>query len=96
MPAKFAKWRNEQGKVTRGVKIQIKGEILSQEKWKVDIVESEAGWGSKVDETKEFPSEQKAKDFVKKYNEKYNPPLKPGERVPSWYMIATTPYRVFV
>ncbi len=61
---------------------------------RVDIIESEAGWGSKIDESKYFTTEQEGKDFVKEYNDKYNPPLKPGERTPEWYMIAQGPYLV--
>lgn len=57
-------------------------------KYKAVILESEAGWGSRIDETKEFDTKQERDAFVKEYNDKYNPPLKPGERVPSWYMIA--------
>ena len=56
---------------------------------KVYIIESEAGWGSRVDEVKEFPTYEEAKAFVEEYNLK----CKPGmyERpcaVPSWYMKA--------
>lgn len=54
----------------------------------VDIVESERGWGSKVDETIYFDIEVEAKKYVEDYNAKYNPPLKPGEMAPDWYMIA--------
>lgn len=57
-------------------------------KYYADIIESEAGWGSKIDETKEFDTIEERDAFVKEYNDKYNPPLKAGERVPSWYMIA--------
>ena len=53
-------------------------------KYRVDIIESERGWGSKIDETKLFDSESEAKAFVKEYNEKYN-----TEQVaPDWYMKA--------
>jgi len=50
----------------------------------VDIIESEAGWGSKVDETLYFDDEPSAKQYVKEYNDKHNPP----GPTPSWYMIA--------
>ena len=52
--------------------------------WKVQIIESEAGWGSKVDETKFFDSEKSAKDFIQQYNLEYNNQL----TTPSWYMVA--------
>lgn len=60
-------------------------------KWRVDIVESEAGWGSKVDSSEYFDTEAEAKKYRKEYNDRYNLPLKPGEKVPGWYMIAMEP-----
>lgn len=59
-------------------------EIKLSEAFRVDIIESEAGWGSKIDESKYFTTEFEAKQFVKEYNEKHNPP----GPTPSWYMIA--------
>ena len=52
--------------------------------FKVFIIESEAGWGRKVDEVKRFDTKQEALKFVEDYNTKYNPP----GPTPSWYMIA--------
>lgn len=54
-------------------------------KIKVYIIESESGWGQRVDETKEFDSKEEAEKFVKEYNEKYNS----KKEVPIWYMYAT-------
>lgn len=54
----------------------------------VDIIESERGWGAKVDEIKEFDTWEQADKFITEYNNKYCPPLKPGESVPDWYMYA--------
>lgn len=51
---------------------------------KVYIIESEAGWGQRVDEVKEFPNAKKAEAFCRKYNRKYNP----SGPTPSWYMYA--------
>ena len=51
--------------------------------YRVDIIESERGWGSKIDETKYFDSAESAKDFVKQYNAKNDKPV-----VPDWYMYA--------
>jgi len=67
------------------------GEVKFKGLWRVDIIESERGWGSKVDESKYFETEDEGKTFVKEYNEKYNPPLKRGESVPDWYMYADGP-----
>lgn len=54
---------------------------------KVAIIESERGWGQKIDEIIEFDTRAAAEKYCKEYNEKYNPDL--GGQVPDWYMIAT-------
>ena len=54
-------------------------------KTKVYIIESEAGWGQKVDEVLEFDSYEKAEKYVRDYNRKHNPPK---NETPSWYMYA--------
>ena len=60
--------------------MEVKKQIL----FKVNIIESERGWGSKIDETKYFDNHQEALDFVKTYNSKNN-----LEQVPEWYMYAS-------
>ena len=53
----------------------------------VTLIESEAGWGSRVDEIIYFDTEQTAKAFVKEFNS-YN-----TEAVaPDWYMVAEYKY----
>ena len=52
---------------------------------KVFIIESEVGWGRKVDEEKEFATREEAIQFCKDYNDEYNPP---GKISPDWYMYA--------
>ena len=37
----------------------------------VNEIESEAGWGSKIDEQHIFPTADLAKEFVKAYNEAF-------------------------
>jgi len=54
--------------------------------YRVDIIESERGWGQKVDETIYFDNESEARDYVKQYNDKHNPPV---QVVPDWYMYAS-------
>lgn len=54
-------------------------------KTKVYIIESEVGWGQKVEETIEFDSRKLAVEFCRDYNEKYNPPK---YKTPDWYMYA--------
>lgn len=52
---------------------------------KVLIIESESGWGQKVDEVLEFPTYEEADKYCREYNTKHNPPL---PATPSWYMYA--------
>jgi hypothetical protein len=54
--------------------------------YQVDIIESEAGWGARVDATLTFDTENEAAQFVQKFNSKNN-----SKTVPSWYMYATAP-----
>jgi hypothetical protein len=58
-------------------------EIKLQQAYKVEIIESERGWGTKIDEVKYFDSEESAKFFCANFN-KDN---KPGP-APDWYMQA--------
>lgn len=53
-------------------------------KYKVFIMEYERGWGSRVDEVKEFDTEKEREEFIEKYNS-YNT----EKTVPDWYMVAT-------
>jgi hypothetical protein len=66
------------------MKIKRKKEV-----WKVDIIESERGWGQKVDETKEFKTYAAAKRFVDKFNSKNT-----EASAPDWYMVAREPRHV--
>ena len=52
--------------------------------FRVNIIESEAGWGQKVDEIIYFDSEPEAKQYALDYNARYNT----TKKVPSWYMRA--------
>jgi hypothetical protein len=58
-------------------------EIKLQQAFKVEIIESERGWGQKIDEVKYFDSEESAKDFCKRYNAD-----NPAGPAPDWYMQA--------
>lgn len=59
-------------------------QIKLQAVYKVEIIESEAGWGSKVDQTLYFDDELEAIQHVKEYNSKWNNNMD----VPGWYMAA--------
>lgn len=50
----------------------------------VQIIESEAGWGQKVDETLYFDKEKDAKTYAETYNREFNN----EPTTPSWYMYA--------
>jgi hypothetical protein len=51
------------------------------------IIESERGWGRKIDEVKEFQTEQERDDFIREYNKRLEP-RGPQGQVPDWYMMA--------
>ncbi len=50
---------------------------------KVHIIESERGWGQRLDETKEFDTYKEAEEFCTKYNASND-----KDYVPDWYMRA--------
>ena len=52
--------------------------------FRVDIIESERGWGQKLDETIYFDNEAEARQYAIDYNNKYNT----ATEVPDWYMRA--------
>lgn len=52
---------------------------------KVFIIESEAGWGQKVDSTLEFSTKEEAEAYCREYNNKHNPIM---DKTPDWYMYA--------
>lgn len=57
--------------------------------YKVEIIESERGWGQKVDDVEYFrgkTAKKNAEDFVKKFNSQNNLPS-----APDIYWYATTP-----
>ena len=58
---------------------------LLENEMKVLIIESERGWGQKIDEVKEFATREEAEKFCREYNDKYNPPM---DSAPDWYMYA--------
>lgn len=52
--------------------------------YRVDMIESERGWGQKIDEVLYFDNEQEAKEYARDYNLKYNN----LDYVPEWYIRA--------
>lgn len=57
--------------------------------WKVIIIESELGWGQRIDGVRDFDSYEAANAFVNSFNEENN-----DERAPDWYMYAQPPVEV--
>jgi len=51
--------------------------------FRVDLIEHERGWGSKIDETKYFDNEQEARDYCVQFNLRNTAPS-----APDWYMVA--------
>ena len=51
--------------------------------YRVDLIEYERGWGSKVDEVLYFDNEPEAREYVRAFNAKNT-----ETTVPDWYMIA--------
>lgn len=60
-----------------------------QDAFKVVIIESERGWGQKIDETIYFDNEAEARNFVIEYNKRNTATV-----VPDWYMYADYAGRV--
>jgi len=51
--------------------------------YRVDIVEHERGWGSKIDETLYFDNEDQARFYAETFNTRNT-----ATTVPDWYMVA--------
>jgi len=51
--------------------------------YRVDIIESERGWGQKLDEVLYFDNEAEALEYARNFNSRNN-----LDHVPDWYMRA--------
>ena len=60
--------------------------------WKVAIIESERGWGRKIDEIKTFDTYEEAIQFQKRFNQPSEEDYAKTKCVPDWYMQAEDPY----
>lgn len=54
--------------------------------WVVYLIESERGWGQRVDDVREFDNHETALAYVREFNSKND-----LDYVPDWYMYATEP-----
>lgn len=52
--------------------------------YRVDLIESERGWGQKIDETLYFDNEAEAREYARDYNLRHNN----LDYVPDWYIRA--------
>lgn len=62
-------------------------ELKRSSKYAVDTIESERGWGRKVEDTDYFDTLAEASDFSKAYNAKHNT----AAVAPDWYMATQAP-----
>lgn len=61
---------------------------MTDQQWCVPMLESEKGWGSKIDGyAGPFPDQASAKEFQVSYNDKHNS----AKTVPDWYISARDP-----
>lgn len=54
----------------------------------VAIVESERGWGQRIDEIKKFKTQKGAKNFIKRFNQNNIDDYTKTGVIPDWYMQA--------
>lgn len=52
-------------------------------KFKVEIIESERGWGQKIDSVKKFDTKDEAVNYINDFNKDNDEDV-----VPAWYMYA--------
>lgn len=64
-------------------RLSIGALMLKEVKYTALVIESEQGWGRKVDEVKEFDTPEERDKFVREYNSKL-----PNGPAPDWYMMA--------
>jgi hypothetical protein len=60
-------------------------------RYAVGLIESERGWGQKLDSTRYFDTLAEATSFMNEFNSQNDSPA-----VPDWYMYAQLPKEVFV
>jgi len=58
---------------------------IREVKYPVHIMESERGWGQRVDQVKEFDTQEEADLYVENFNKQNT-----SNTVPDWYMFALT------
>jgi len=61
-------------------------EVIGSGPWRVTVIESERGWGMKVDQYRRFPTKEAAVTWANNFNKD-----NPTDHVPDWYMQANDP-----
>lgn len=61
-------------------------DVIGTGLWRVTVIESERGWGQKVDEYRRFQTKEEAEKWVDNFNKQNDLP-----NVPDWYMYAREP-----
>ena len=61
----------------------MKPKKIKTPKFDVYLLEYERGWGSKIDEVRQFDSKKEADEFIEEFNSRNK-----SKEVPDWYMIA--------
>jgi hypothetical protein len=64
-------------------------DVIGTGPWRVTVIESERGWGQKVDEYRRFETKEAAQKWVDKFNKQNDLDI-----VPDWYMYAQDPVYV--
>ena len=60
---------------------------MFKKRFAVDIIESERGWGRKLDSVETFATLEEAEKFQEEFNSQNT-----CDHVPDWYMVASNPY----
>jgi hypothetical protein len=58
-------------------------QIQKPQAYRVDVIERERGWGSKIDDTLYFDNETEAKEYCRQFNARNT-----ATTAPDWYMVA--------
>lgn len=61
-------------------------DLIGKGPWRVTVIESERGWGQRIDEYRRFETKEAADAWVSEFNS-----ANTSATVPDWYMVAETP-----
>lgn len=61
-------------------------DVIGTGPWRVTVIESERGWGSKIDEYRRFETKEEGQAWASEFNSQNT-----LDYVPEWYMYAQEP-----